>query len=143
MRGAFFWALIIIALFVVSMCMPELAHPRANKYPPNYSVYVRIAQCEQPAPLKYQKKNGRWPADMKWGVWWKQTHNYTFPGGAGMQTVLWEAHRRPHMKHTSTMDKAPISEQLWAMHRFYLWAEKTYPGYGFTGWDCARKDWFK
>lgn len=143
MKSWHIWLVCIVGLLLIAGCFPSLAEPRSSKYPPKFGVYVRIAQCEQPAPLSYKKPNGRWPARMRWGVWWKQTHNYTFPGGGGMQTVLWRAHRRPKMRRVATMDKAPIHEQLWAMHRFYLWAEKTYPGYGYTGWDCAKKGWFK
>jgi hypothetical protein len=143
MKAWHFWVLAIIVLFVVAMCTPDLAEPRSRDYPPNYAVYVRIAQCEQPAPVRYQKENGRWPANMRWGVWWKQTHNYSFKGGGGMQTYLWTEFRRPSARRYPTMDLAPIHEQLWSMHRLYLWAEKTYPGAGYTAWDCAKKSWFR
>lgn len=132
---------LIVGCVLLALGAPELAHP-ASKYPPQYGVYVRIAQCEQPAPIKY-KQHGRWPADMRWGVWWRQTHNWSFRGGGGMQTYLWTQFRRPLMKRVATMDRAPIHEQLYAMHRLYVWAEKTYPGAGYTAWDCAKKDWFR
>lgn len=143
MKPIHFWILAIIVLFLVAMCTPDLAYPKNKDYPPQYGVYVRIAQCEQPAPESARLANGRWPADMRWGVWWKQTHNYSFKGGGGMQTYLWTEFRRPSMKHVETMDKAPIHEQLHAMARLYRWAEAEYPGAGYTAWDCARKDWFQ
>lgn len=143
MKPIHFWILAIIVLFLVAMCTPDLAYPKNKNYPPQYGVYVRIAQCEQPAPESARLANGRWPADMRWGVWWKQTHNESFLGGGGMQTYLWTQFRRPSMKRVETMDKAPIHEQLHSMHRLWVWAEKTYPGAGYTAWDCARKDWFQ
>ena len=142
MKAWHFWALAILVLFFVAACLPDLAYPKSKDYPPQFGVYVRIAQCEQPAPDRYRLKNGRWPADMRWGVWWKQTHNHSFLGGAGMQTYLWTAHRRPKARRWPTMNLAPINEQLHAMHRLWIWAEKEYPGYGYTAWDCARSHWF-
>jgi hypothetical protein len=98
--------------------------------PPHLDAWLLIAKCEQPKPGGW----GRWGS-----VHWHQTHNYTFPGGAGMQTVLWQKHRRAHMRRVSTMDKASPLEQVWAMYRFWRWAERTYPGYGYTGWECSAK----
>ena len=143
MKPIHFWILAIIVLFLVAMCTPDLAYPKSKDYPPQYGVYVRIAQCEQPAPERYRLENGRWPADMRWGVWFRQTHNYSFLGGGGMQTYLWTEHRRPQARRWPTMNLAPINEQLWAMHRLWVWAEAEYPGAGYTAWDCARKDWFQ
>ena len=142
MKAWHFWALAIVVLFFVAACLPELAYPKSKDYPPQFGVYVRIAQCEQPAPERYRLENGRWPADMRWGVWWKQTHNHSFKGGGGMQTYLWTEHRRPQARRWPTMNLAPINEQLWAMHRLWVWAEREFPGYGYTAWDCARSHWF-
>lgn len=113
------------------LCAPPLAYPKADRTtpPPHLDTWLAIAKCEQPKP-------GGWG---KWGsVDWHQTRNYSFPGGGGMQTVLWTLHRRPHMKHVATMDKANPLEQTWAMYRFWKWAESRYPGAGFTGWECSR-----
>lgn len=142
MKAWHFWALAIVVLFFVAACLPELAYPKSKDHPPQFGVYVRIAQCEQPAPERYRLENGRWPADMRWGVWWKQVHNHSFLGGGGMQTYLWTEHRRPQAHRWPTMNLAPINEQLWSMHRLWVWAEETYPGYGYTAWDCARSHWF-
>jgi hypothetical protein len=52
-----------------------------------------------------------------------------------MTNVLWDIHKRkgqPEDMHQAT----PI-EQVWASWRFYKWADKTYPGYGHTGWVCS------
>ena len=136
------FVLVIVLLFLLASTAPELAHPSTKKYPPNVRAYIRIAQCEQPAPTKYKQGN-RWPSAYKWGVWWHQKHNYSFAGGGGMQTYLWTAHRRKSAAHIKSMADASIEEQLWSMHRLYQWAERTYPGAGYTAWDCANKKTFQ
>jgi len=100
-----------------------------NAPPPHLDAWLAIAKCEQPKP-------GGWG---KWGSvnWTHDGPGVTFPGGLGMQTVLWELHRRPHMRHVKRMSAAPPIEQVWAAYRFWVWAEKTYPGYGWTGWECS------
>lgn len=124
----FILACAIIAAFLIGQ---ERAYGKPTSAPPPHlDTWLAIAKCEQPKP-------GGWG---KWGsVNW--THNgpgVTFPGGGGMQTVLWQLHRRPHMKRVPTMDKASPLEQVWAMYRFWVWAERTYPGAGYTGWECSR-----
>lgn len=99
-----------------------------QKLPPHADTWLAIAKCEQP-------KSGGWG---KWGsVDWHQTRNYTYPGGAGMTRLLWKLHKRTSQKHVETMDQATPLEQIWAMYRFWKWAEKTYPGAGYTGWECS------
>lgn len=118
---------IIIAAFLIGQ---ERAYGKPSSAPPPHlDTWLAIAKCEQPKPGGW----GRWGS-----VNWTQTHNHTFPGGGGMQTVLWQLHRRPHMKRVPTMDKASPLEQVWAMYRFWVWSERTYPGYGWTGWECSR-----
>lgn len=119
---------VLLAAFIIGQ---ERAYGKpTNAPPPHLDTWLTIAKCEQPKP-------GGWG---KWGsVNW--THNgpgVTFPGGGGMQTILWQLHRRPHMRNVATMDKASPLEQVWAMYRFWVWAERTYPGAGYTGWECSR-----
>lgn len=99
-----------------------------QELPPYADTWLAIAKCEQPKP------NG-------WGKWgsvdWHQTRNYTYPGGGGMTRILWTLHKRPSQKRVDTMDQATAVEQLWAMYRFWKWAEQTYPGAGYTGWECS------
>jgi hypothetical protein len=86
---------------------------------------LKIGACEQPSGRK-----GKWA-----GINWYQSHNHSFKGGLGMTNVLWDIHKRkgqPEDMHQAT----PI-EQVWASWRFYKWADKTYPGYGHTGWVCS------
>ena len=130
-RGFIIGILFACALIAAFLIGQERAYG-ANRQalPPHVDTWLAIAKCEQPKPGGY----GKWGS-----VHWHQTHNYSFPGGAGMQTVLWRAHRRPHMRHLATMDQASPIEQTWAMYRFWLWAERTYPGYGWTGWDCSKQ----
>lgn len=122
---------LIFGVLLAAAWFSPVAHgaPNRSAAPPFVDTWLAIAACEQPKPGGW----GRW-GSVNW------THNgpgVTFPGGGGMQTVLWRAHRRPHMKHVATMDKASPLEQVWAMYRFWTWAERTYPGYGYTGWECS------
>ena len=127
--AGFIVACTFIAAFLYGESKVNAAQPHRTAPPPHLDTWLAIAKCEQPKP-------GGWG---KWGsVNWTQTHNHTFPGGGGMQTVLWQLHRRPHMRNVATMDKASPLEQTWAMYRFWVWAERTYPGAGYTGWECSR-----
>ncbi len=126
----FVFACVLICAFLYGQSEVHAAKPHRTAAPPHLDTWLAIAKCEQPKPRGW----GKWGS-----VNWHQTHNYTFPGGGGMQTVLWTLHRRPHMKHAQTMDEASALEQVWAMYRFWVWAEKTYPGAGYTGWECSAK----
>lgn len=107
-----------------AMSNPTLRIDMAKR-PPHWRTWVKIGRCEQP---------GR-----GWlGIAWHQTYNYGFPGGLGMTPLLWETFRRPSQRRVLSMASASPVEQLWAAERFWRWAERTYPGYGWTGWDCSR-----
>jgi hypothetical protein len=127
MRRAVIGLAIVLALGVLVASSSARSTP-APGAPPHLDTWLRIAKCEQPRPGGW----GRWG-----GVDWHQTRNYTYPGGAGMTRTLWTAFRRSSQRNVETMDQATPLEQVWAMYRFYTWAERTYPGAGETGWECS------
>lgn len=101
---------------------------QAQAAPPKYWIEtaLKIGKCEQPKP-------GGWG---KWGsINWKNKTNYSFQGGLGMTNLLWDTFKKkgyPEDAHQAT----PM-QQITAAWRFFLWAERTYPGYGYTGWECS------
>lgn len=126
--AGFSLAVLLIVASLYGASKVEAATESRKTPPPHLNTWLAIAKCEQPKPGGY----GRWGS-----VNWHQTHNYTYPGGGGMTRILWTLHRRPHMKRVATMDQASPLEQVWAMYRFWRWAEQTYPGAGYTGWECS------
>ena len=131
-------ALIILAVcavcVVIDLLSPEQAltltrpAPKASQsspYPPHYKTFIAIAKCEQPS-----RGGGGWH-----GIAWKQEYNYSFKGGMGMTTQNWLDFKRKGQP--DNMAKATPVEQLWAAWRLYKWADKTYPGYGWTAWVCS------
>ena len=99
----------------------------AAKTPPKYWVEtaLKIGACEQPSGRK-----GKWA-----GVNWHQSHNHSFQGGLGMTNVLWDEFKS--VGQPEDMHHATPMQQIAAAWRFYQWAERTYPGYGYTGWECS------
>ena len=122
-------ACVIIGAFLVGQTNAH-AHAAA---PPRYWVdtALKIGACEQPSG-----RVGKWA-----GVWWKNEKNYSFLGGMGMTLLNWENFKRPGQPERMS-DATPI-EQIWAAWRLYQWAEKTYPGYGWTAWDCDKTIGFR
>ena len=120
-------SLMALVAFTPVMHARTLSEARVakTKYPPFTPTWIKIAQCEQPG--------SGWR-----GIAWHQRHNYSFPGGLGMTPLLWTQFRRQSQKSVRSMADASPVEQLWAAYRFWRWAERTYPGYGFTGWECSR-----
>ena len=131
-------ALIILAVcavcVVIDLLSPQQAltltrpAPRAiqsSPYPPHYMTFIAIAKCEQPS-----RGGGGWH-----GIAWKQEYNYSFKGGMGMTTQNWMDFKRKGQP--DNMAKATPIEQLWSAWRLYRWADKTYPGYGWTAWVCS------
>lgn len=41
------------------------------------------------------------------------------------------------------MSDATPMEQVHAAWRLYKWAEETYPGYGYTAWECSEMIGFR
>lgn len=119
---------IATSLFLLGALLPELAEPRARTIPPQYWIdtALRIGACEQPSG-----RPGKWA-----GINWKNERNYSFQGGLGMTNLLWDTFKRHGQP--DKMSSATPMEQIIASWRFYQWAERTYPGYGWTGWDCSR-----
>ena len=107
-------AVIVAATLLIPM--PRMA----PEYPPTWRMLIKIGQCEQPGK--------GWK-----GIAWRQSHNYSFPGGLGMTKLLWTNFKRKGQP--ATMDKATPVEQLWAGHRLAMWVEKEY-GNPWLAWDC-------
>lgn len=105
---------------------------------PFYRTWLRVGMCEQPKPgiswLDVRTDRQRVAAIN----WRHDGPGVTFPGGLGMTQTLWEQFRRSSQRRVARMSRASIVEQLWSAYRFWRWAERTYPGYGYTGWDCSR-----
>ena len=100
---------------------------QAHATPPKYWIEtaLKIGKCEQPSG-----RPGKWA-----GINWKNETNYSFKGGLGMTNLLWDEFKLkgyPEDAHQAT----PM-QQITAAWRFYRWAERTYPGWGFTGWECS------
>lgn len=122
--AGFLSAIILIGAFVYGQ---HAAYGSQKKNPPAYWVNtaLKIGACEQPSG-----RSGKWNA-----VNWTNKKNHSFEGGMGMTNVLWDEFKRPGQPD-SMADAKPM-EQIAAAWRFYNWAEKTYPGYGYTGWGCS------
>ena len=109
----------------------------AQAYPPHWRTWLRIGMCEQPKrgvswiDVKTDKERIR-------SIAWHQTYNYSFPGGVGFTRLNWTDFRPRSARHIALMSQATIAQQLWAAERLWRWAERTYPGAGFTAWDCSR-----
>jgi hypothetical protein len=93
--------------------------------------------CEQP------KRGISWhdvktDKDRIRSIAWHQTYNSSFLGGQGFTRLNWTDFRPHSARHIDLMSDATIMQQLWASERLWRWAERTYPGAGFTAWDCSR-----
>ena len=131
MRSFLIAALLLVAPTATAGAYPLLQTRSKPVYPPHYKTFIAIAKCEQPS-----RGGGGWH-----GIAWKQEYNYSFKGGMGMTTQNWLDFRRKGQP--DNMAKATPIEQLWSAWRLYRWAEKTYPGYGWTAWECSPKVGFR
>lgn len=115
---------IVVALIVFFWVL--LAR-NAHAAPPQYWIdtALKIGRCEQPSG-----RPGKWAS-----VNWKNETNYSFLGGMGMTNLLWATFKK--RGQPERMSHATPMQQITAAWNFYLWAEKTYPGYGYTGWECS------
>ena len=106
--------------------------PRVDTPPKHWiKTALKIGKCEQPSGRK-----GAWA-----GVNWKNEKNYSFLGGMGMTLQNWGDFKRKGQPER--MSDATPMEQVWAAWRLYSWAEKTYPGYGYTAWECSEMIGFR
>lgn len=122
-------------ILVVAWFAPALASAR-TPMPPNYRAWLRIGMCEQPKPgISWHDVDT--DAERIRAINWRGgLPNY--PGGLGLTRLNWTTFRPPSAKHIALMSDASIQQQLWAAERLWRWAERTYPGYGFTAWECSR-----
>ena len=139
---------LIVAVFVVGQRDAYAAtrpapvearrHVAASSLPPHYRTWIRIGVCEQPkrgTDLATVKTD----ADRFKSIAWKQNYNWSFPGGMGMTRQNWTTFRLPRDKHIPLMSQASLVSQLWAAERLWSWANRKYPGNGWTAWPaCAR-----
>lgn len=105
-------------------------------FPPHYRTWLRIGMCEQPKrgiswhDIKTDKQRVQ-------SIAWKQTYNYSFPGGMGMTRLNWDTFKPRSAKHIALMSDATVAQQLWAAENIWRWAERTYPTNGHTAWECS------
>jgi hypothetical protein len=131
-----------VACMLLALLSPELAMPNTrpaprlrvshkSKTPPAYWIRTAllIGYCEQPSG---RGKPGQWSA-----INWKNTKNYSFPGGLGMTRLLYETFRKigqPHeMSNITPMEQVAVA---WRAYRWY--ASRFGEGYAATMWDCDR-----
>jgi hypothetical protein len=131
MRSFLIAALLLVAPTATAGAYPLLQTRSKTEYPPHYKTFIAIAKCEQPS-----RGGGGWH-----GIAWHQEYNYSFKGGMGMTTQNWMDFKRKGQP--DNMAKATPVEQLWSAWRLYKWADKTYPGYGWTAWECSPKVGFR
>jgi hypothetical protein len=136
-------ACILIGLYSASLAegasrpAPRGALASVEVYPPHYRTWLRIGMCEQPKrgiswiDVKTDKQRIR-------SIAWHQTYNYSFAGGMGFTRLNWTDFRPRSARNIELMSGASVAQQLWAAERLWRWAERTYPGAGFTAWDCSR-----
>ena len=101
---------------------------QAQAAPPKYWIEtaLKIGKCEQPSG-----RPGKWA-----GINWKNETNYSFKGGLGMTNALWDEFKLKG--HPEDAHQATPMQQIVVAWRFYRWAEATYPGAGYTGWECSK-----
>lgn len=149
MRGfcvGFLVALTIIAALLTPALASAQTRPapalRADAWPPagvppHYRTWLRIGMCEQPKRgiswLDVRTDRQRWRS-----IAWRQEYNWSFLGGLGLTRLNWETFRPRSARHIPLMSRATPVQQLWAAERLWRWAERTYPGAGFTAWECSR-----
>jgi len=131
MRSFLIAALLLVAPTATAGAYPLPQTRSKTAYPPHYKTFIAIAKCEQPS-----RGGGGWH-----GIAWHQEYNFSFAGGMGMTTQNWMDFKRKGQP--DNMAKATPVEQLWAAWRLYKWADKTYPGYGWTAWECSPKVGFR
>lgn len=108
-----------------------------SSWPRMWRTLLRIGMCEQPKRgVSWHDVRTDW--DRFHAIAWHQNYNAGFPGGMGMTITNWLDFRPPSAKHIPTANLATPKQQLWAAARLYAWAEREYPGAGFTAWDCSR-----
>ena len=125
--------LVLTILVILVMVVPTASAKRFD-LPPHWRTWILIGQCEMPVKgvPGYTGGNGR----SAWmGIAWNQTTNYTY-NGLGLTRQNWESFRRPSQKRVDVHDASPL-EQLWSAERLWAWANKTYPGNGWTAWTCS------
>ena len=129
------WITIMLIVLIHAAVLAPLANAK-KQLPPNFETWILIAKCEMPVKgvPRYTAGNGR----SAWrGIAWNQTTNHTY-NGLGMTRQNWETFRRPSQKLVDVHEASPL-EQLWSAQRLWQWANKTYPGNGWTAWECSRK----
>lgn len=147
-RGFIVGVLVAVALILLGLYSASLAQgatrpapsavtsTAAQAYPPHWRTWLRIGMCEQP------KRGIGWhdvTTDQQRirSIAWKQTYNYSFPGGLGFTRLNWDTFKPRSARNTELMSDATISQQLWAAERLWRWAERTYPTNGHTAWVCS------
>lgn len=143
----FVTACIIVAVFLYGQRNAygnERPAPRAAHHavfppagvPPHWRTFLRIGMCEQPKP-GYDWPDAKTDRQRWHRINWHSAGS-RFPGGLGFTPLSWRIFRRHSDRDIPTMNLASPVAQLWAAERLWRWAEKTYPGAGYTAWECSR-----
>ena len=141
MKAVIALVVLCVICMMLALLSPELAMPNTrpapradanhkSKTPPAYWIRTAllIGYCEQPSG---RGKRGSWSA-----VNWKNTKNYSFPGGLGMTRALYETFHKPGQP--LIMSNATPMEQVAAAWRAYRWyASRFSEGYASTLWECS------
>ena len=115
--------------------LAERPAPRAkhheNQLPPHWRTWILIGRCEMPVQAIPGYRGNRWK-----GIAWNQTRNWSY-NGLGLTILNWETFRRSSQRHVDAHEATPL-EQLWSAERLWRWANREYPGNGWTAWECSR-----
>jgi len=84
---------------------------------PNWKFFIAIGRCEQ-------------PGEGKWGIAWRQTRNYSYPGGLGVWAPLWTEEGIDGRDLAPSADRATALEQM-------IHAQRIIDKYGVYAWGCT------
>ncbi len=132
-----FFVILVIACFLLALASPGWALSKTRPaprealrdhatigYPPHWRTWIKIGRCEQPGNGKY-------------GIAWRNTRNYSYPGGMGFTKLNWISFRPVSAKRIPTMNLASIRQQLWAAERIYQHFARLHgTRYASSVWDC-------
>lgn len=122
---------------------PHQSHRSETQLPKHWKAWIIIGRCEMPAGAVpgYYERNHVDPQARRRSVWhgiaWAQDWSTKFRGGLGFTQLSWEMFRPRSARHIKYMSQATPIQQLWAAEILWTWANKTYPGNGWTAWECA------
>lgn len=150
-------ALVVVCLPVGTSTAQQLVEVRRHEHhkprpgdpdhrpllPPHWKAWILIGRCEMPVGAVPGYERGehvdpRAKGGNRWlGVAWNQDWSTKFRGGLGFTQLSWETFRPRSARHIKYMSRATPIQQLWSAEILWNWANRTYPGNGWTAWECA------